>query len=106
MALKPKHWQIMKTLGALIVSVLAAKPACHNPVAPEEPRGKPDATILENIEFFRAQAQRAHPGSILVALGGVSPVAGTTCPDGYWWYRFAEPPHYLLYDWQIACNGA
>jgi hypothetical protein len=106
-AMVPRHkrWKTMRSLGVLVVFVLVANPSCHNPVASKEPRGIPDATILENVEFFRAQAQASHPGSILVAMGGISPLGGTTCPDGYWWYRFAAPPYYELWDWDIACNG-
>lgn len=99
----------MKSLGVLVVIALAAGQACQSSVGPDEPgeplRGKPDATILENVEFFRVLAQLSRPGSILVAMGGISPLGGTTCPDGYWWYRFAEPPYYRLYDWAIGCDG-
>jgi hypothetical protein len=103
----------MKRLVVLVMFVLTARPACQGSVGPNEPdeppgeppRGKPDATILENIAFLRAQEVAARPNSILVALGGISPIGGTTCPDGYWWYRFAEPPYYRLHDWAIGCDG-
>lgn len=107
MVAKPHGQERMKALNVLVAILLAAKPSCQNtPVGPEEPpRGKPDATILENIAFFRAQEVAARPGAILVALGGISPIGGTTCPDGYWWYRFAEPPDNRLHDWAIGCDG-
>lgn len=111
MVAKPHGQERMKALNVLVAILLAAKPSCQtpvgqSPVGPEEPpRGKPDATILENIAFFRAQEVAARPGAILVALGGISPIGGTTCPDGYWYYSFAGPPYYRLQVWSIGCDG-
>jgi hypothetical protein len=98
----------MKVLALLAIVLSTGSPSCQGPTLPEPgetPRGWANSKILENIEFLRAREAATGRDSILVALGGASPITGTTCPDGVWWYRFAERPYYRLTDWQIGCDG-
>jgi hypothetical protein len=98
----------MKTPRLLALIVATGMTACQGPTTPEPPdppRGKADSTILENIEVVRAREAATGRDSILVALGGVGAITGTSCPDGGWWYRFAARPSYRLYDWTVYCDG-
>jgi hypothetical protein len=98
----------MKALALLAILATAGVHSCQGPTLPEPsetPRGRANSKILENIEFVRAREAATGRDSILVALGGVGAITGTACPEGYWWYLFAERPSYRLHEWAIYCDG-